>query len=108
MNEESRRTLLGSLPVDKMEGPYSARLPSSSIGEKSRRAPVGRETAEERERCSGATKSGESGLVTFSTNSTIAVLVRPSFHEGSGSAANAGRHSANKSSAAAPRSKRAR
>ncbi len=48
MNEESRTSLLGSLPVDKMEGPYSARLPSSSIGEKSRRAPVGRETAEER------------------------------------------------------------
>lgn len=40
-----QHSLSGSLPVDKMEGPYSARLPSSSIGEKSRRAPVGRETA---------------------------------------------------------------
>jgi 16S rRNA (cytosine1402-N4)-methyltransferase len=39
---------MGSLPVDEMEGPYSARLPSSSIGEKSRRAPVGRETADVR------------------------------------------------------------
>jgi 16S rRNA (cytosine1402-N4)-methyltransferase len=38
---------MGSLPVDRMEGPYSARLPSSSIGEKSRRAPVGRRTADE-------------------------------------------------------------
>jgi 16S rRNA (cytosine1402-N4)-methyltransferase len=40
---------MGSLPVDKMEGPYSARLPSSSFGEKSRRASVGRGTAEERQ-----------------------------------------------------------
>src|SRR5688572_2075219 len=31
-----------------MEGPYSARLPSSSIGETSRRAPVGRGTADGR------------------------------------------------------------
>lgn len=37
---------LGSLPANKMEGPYSARLPSSSIGEKSRRALVVRRTAE--------------------------------------------------------------
>ena len=48
MTEQSS-PLLGSLPVDKMEGPYSARLPSSSIGEKSRRAPVGRRTAEQRD-----------------------------------------------------------
>ena len=49
MTKECSDSLLGSLPVDKMEGPYSARLPSSSIGEKSRRAPVGRRTAEQRE-----------------------------------------------------------
>ena len=49
MTKECSDSLLGSLPVDKMEGPYPARLPSSSIGEKSRRAPVGRRTAEQRE-----------------------------------------------------------
>ncbi len=46
--DENEHPHMGSLPVDKMEGPYSARLPSSSIGEKSRRAPVGRETADVR------------------------------------------------------------
>lgn len=39
---------MGSSPAGKMEGPYSARLPSSSIGEKSRRAPAGRRTADDR------------------------------------------------------------
>ena len=33
------------------------------------------------------TKSGEPGLVTFATNSTMDRLAGPSFHEGSGSAA---------------------
>ncbi len=59
--QRATNSLLGSLPVDEMEGPYSARLPSSSIGEKSRRAPVGRGTAEQRDNF----KHVGSGLMSF-------------------------------------------
>ena len=41
-------SLIRSLSAGTMEGPYSARFPSSPIGEKSRRAPAGREAADER------------------------------------------------------------
>lgn len=40
--------LIRCLPADEVADPYSARLPSSPIGEKSRRAPVGRGAADER------------------------------------------------------------
>ena len=47
-------SLIRSLSAGTMEGPYSARFPSSPIGEKSRRAPAGREAADERSaRCWG-------------------------------------------------------
>lgn len=50
---------MGSPPSDEMEGPYSARLPSDTTGEKSRSAVAGRRTADERHSCrpipSGAT-----------------------------------------------------
>jgi 16S rRNA (cytosine1402-N4)-methyltransferase len=47
-------SLIRSLSAGTMEGPYSARFPSSSIGEKSRRATAGREAADERStRCHG-------------------------------------------------------
>ena len=44
-------SLIRSLPAGMMEGPYSARFPSSPIGETSRRAPAGREAADERSPC---------------------------------------------------------
>ena len=44
-------SLIRSLPAGTMEGPYSARFPSSPIGETSRRAPAGREAADERSSC---------------------------------------------------------
>jgi 16S rRNA (cytosine1402-N4)-methyltransferase len=44
-------SLIRSLPAGTMEGPYSARFPSSPIGETSRRAPAGREAADERSTC---------------------------------------------------------
>lgn len=40
--------LIRCLPADEVADPYSARLPSRPIGEKSRRAPVGRGAADER------------------------------------------------------------
>lgn len=40
--------LVRCLPADEVADPYSARLPSRPIGEKSRRAPVGRGAADER------------------------------------------------------------
>lgn len=52
---------MGSPPSDEMEGPYSARLPSDTTGEKSRSAVAGRRTADERHSCrpitSGATNT---------------------------------------------------
>ena len=47
-------SLTRSLPAGTMEGPYSARFPSSPIGETSRRAPAGREAADERSTCAGS------------------------------------------------------
>jgi 16S rRNA (cytosine1402-N4)-methyltransferase len=44
-------SLIRSLSVGTMEGPYSARFPSSPIGEKSRRASAGRRAADERSTC---------------------------------------------------------
>jgi len=44
-------SLIRSLSVGKMEGPYSARFPSSPIGETSRRASAGRRAADERSTC---------------------------------------------------------
>jgi len=44
------RPMFSSLSEHTMEGPYSARFPSSPTGEKSRRAPVFRGTAEDRAR----------------------------------------------------------
>lgn len=40
--------LIRCLPADEVADPYSARLPSRPIGEKSRRAPVGRGAADGR------------------------------------------------------------
>ena len=40
--------LIRCLPADEVADPYSARLPSRSLGEKSRRAPVGRGAADGR------------------------------------------------------------
>ena len=48
-------SLIRSLPAGTMEGPYSARFPSSPIGETSRRAPAGREAADERSPCARPT-----------------------------------------------------
>jgi 16S rRNA (cytosine1402-N4)-methyltransferase len=45
-----RRPIISSLSDHTMEGPYSARFPSSPTGEKSRRTPVVRGTAEDRAR----------------------------------------------------------
>ncbi len=42
---------MGSPPSDEMEGPYSARLPSDTTGEKSRSAVAGRRTADGRHSC---------------------------------------------------------
>ena len=44
-------SLIRSLSAGTMEGPYSARFPSSPIGETSRRAPAGRGAADERSGC---------------------------------------------------------
>ena len=44
-------SLIRSLSAGKMEGPYSARFPSSPIGETSRRASAGRRAADERSTC---------------------------------------------------------
>jgi len=49
-------SLIRSLSVGTMEGPYSARFPSSPIGEKSRRASAGRRAADERSPCPLALK----------------------------------------------------
>ena len=40
--------LVRCLPADEVADPYSARLPSRPLGEKSRRAPVGRGAADGR------------------------------------------------------------
>ena len=40
--------LIRCLPADEVADPYSARLPSRPLGEKSRRAPVGRGVADGR------------------------------------------------------------
>ena len=47
-------SLIRSLSAGTMEGPYSARFPSSPIGETSRRAPAGRRAADERSGCGAA------------------------------------------------------
>ena len=48
--DRAGRPIFSSLSEHTMEGPYSARFPSSPTGEKSRRAPVFRGTAEDRYR----------------------------------------------------------
>ena len=62
-NRHHRRTaasgsLIRSLSAGTMEGPYSARFPSSPIGETSRRAPAGRRAADERSGCRHDAESG--------------------------------------------------
>src|SRR5512135_1710830 len=51
-------SLIRSLSAGTMEGPYSARFPSSPIGETSRRAPAGRRAADERSGCRPDVESG--------------------------------------------------
>ena len=51
-------SLIRSLSAGTMEGPYSARFPSSPIGETSRRAPAGRRAADERSGCRHDAENG--------------------------------------------------
>lgn len=51
----ARAALIGNPPADEVADSHSARLPSSTIGEKSRRAPGGRGVADGR---GGATAGG--------------------------------------------------
>ena len=52
---------MGSPPSDEMEGPYSARLPSDTAGEKSRSAVAGRRTADGRHSCRSITSGAKTG-----------------------------------------------
>lgn len=64
LRDHAGRPMFSSLSEHTMEGPYSARFPSSPTGEKSRRAPVLRGTAEDRGRLRTAVpQRGDSVMV---------------------------------------------
>lgn len=61
--DRAGRPIFSSLSEHTMEGPYSARFPSSPTGEKSRRAPVFRGAAEDRSRlCPPALQQGVTAM----------------------------------------------